>query len=84
LNFATTFLEAKQGEKIIRLVTDSAADAQKAREENVFKFYDQGIRLDCIVISSAKNEKRTTIGAGKLGQVFKESDIAAISRALLA
>ena len=82
LAFASNFLEGKQGEKIIKLVTDSTANSQKAREENVFKFYDRGIRLDCIIISNAKDGAQT-LGSGTLGQVFHETDVDRISNAIL-
>jgi len=82
LDFATKLLEGKTGERIIKLVTDSAANAQKAREDNIFKFYDQGIRLDFIIIGKAKDD-RQVLGAGTLGQVFQESDVDAIAAALL-
>jgi hypothetical protein len=82
LDFAANFLEGRQGEKIIKLVTDSAANSQQAREENVFRFYEQGIRLDCIIVNDAKNG-RQTLGSGALGQVFQGSDVDAISNVLL-
>ena len=82
LDFAVKFLAKKKGEKTIKLVTDNSINAQKAREKNIYEFYEKGIRLDCIIIGE-KRKKSATLGAGSLGQVFEVSDVDAILNALL-
>ncbi len=82
LDFAVEFLAKKQGENIIKLVTDNAINAQKAREENIYEFYEKGIRLDRIRIGERRKDS-ATLGTGSLGQVFESYDVDAISSALL-
>jgi hypothetical protein len=82
LNFAVEFLADKQGENIIKLITDNSVKAQNAREKNLFRLAEKGIRLDCIVIGEKRNAS-AVVGTGSLGQVFEESDVDAVSSALL-
>ena len=84
LNYAIKFLEGKQGEKIIKLVTDSAVNAQKTRDKNKFTLLEKEIRFDCIAITQRRNSfSQEVIGVSRLGQTFEESEVDAIAKDLL-
>jgi hypothetical protein len=84
LDYAIKFLEDKQGEKIIKLITDNNAIAQKARGKNKFRFIEKEIRFDTIIVGETKNKSSPkVVGISRLGQNFEESEIDAVAKALL-
>jgi len=83
LDFAIKFLDGRQGAKIVKLITDNAADAQKAREENKFRLIERDIRYDCIIVKDSIDAKSQRIlGMGRLGQAFEASDVDSIAETL--
>ena len=82
LKVAVQFLEGKEGDKTIKMVTDNPRDAQRVLEESMFGLFEKGIRLDCVIIGEKENEK-PMLGTGNLGQVFQSVDVDVISKALI-
>jgi hypothetical protein len=84
VDYVIKFLENKQGEKIVKLLTDDAAGAQGVRERNKFRLLEIGIRLDTVIIGHEKGEMpKRVVGAGSLGQTFEFSEAVEIAKALL-
>jgi hypothetical protein len=84
VDYIVKFLENKQGEKIVKLLTDDTAGAQRVRERNKFRLLEQGIRLDTVIIGQEKGETpKRVVGAGSLGQTFEFSEAGEIAKALL-